>query len=369
MTGHYEKQLPEARRGIFQARTLDEWPFIFKKFHEKDYETVLSEDDPSISAFQYRFNGFRSPPTSKYLRPWWLAADSSLRVFEPSCNVKIGLDYLKQFFEVYEFDKKFGLFIFSSNLHNDMSKAAYIDKIIFQFFQFMENKKNTIIFFMGDHGYRVGEIRETLQGQLEHRLPMMSITIPTILRQKYKYYWENLQKNSQVLTTNFDIYTTLRHLITFPERKFEHDFARSLFTDIAKLNRSCIEAGISIHYCPCVSYNKLKTQAYLPKAIAKEVVEHINTLLEQRNDTRLNCAQVSLHKIFKFRLVDNKSNFEDNYNIMLSVKPSNGRFEATVVSLYGKLSVVAINRLNLYADQSACIARKYPHLREYCFCA
>ena len=41
-------EIHEARRGFEGARTVDEWPFIFKTFKEYGYATMFSEDAPPI---------------------------------------------------------------------------------------------------------------------------------------------------------------------------------------------------------------------------------------------------------------------------------------------------------------------------------
>lgn len=41
-------ELHEARTGFVGARTVDEWPFIFKTLKEHGYATLFSEDAPPI---------------------------------------------------------------------------------------------------------------------------------------------------------------------------------------------------------------------------------------------------------------------------------------------------------------------------------
>ena len=70
---------------------------------------------------------------------------------------------------------------------------------------------------MADHGHRFAKLRQTQQGQLEERLPFMSFTAPPSFRRNYPQAWANLNANAQVLTTPFDIYSTLKALIEFVE--------------------------------------------------------------------------------------------------------------------------------------------------------
>ena len=50
-----------------------------------------------------------------------------------------------------------------------------------EFLEYMKLKghlDNTLLLVMGDHGARFSTARKTLQGKLEERLPMMSLTFP-----------------------------------------------------------------------------------------------------------------------------------------------------------------------------------------------
>ena len=58
---------------------FDNVPFIWKKFAEKNYTTVLIEDLPVYSLFNYKRKGFKVKPTDYYLRPVSLAIESSVK--------------------------------------------------------------------------------------------------------------------------------------------------------------------------------------------------------------------------------------------------------------------------------------------------
>ena len=55
------------------------------------------------------------------------------------------------------------------------------DQDFFDFLQYLKTNghlNNTLLIVMGDHGSRYSEVRQTTQGKLEERLPMMSLTFP-----------------------------------------------------------------------------------------------------------------------------------------------------------------------------------------------
>ena len=106
-----------------------------------------------------------------------------------------------------------------------------------------------LFFFMGDHGLMSSELRSTLTGKLQERLPMLSITYPPKF-ETYKKEVKNLRTIFQLLTSHFDLYNTFQHISTFlllNEKVNLHKFGRSLFTDIPALNRSCADAGLDDH--------------------------------------------------------------------------------------------------------------------------
>lgn len=57
--------------------------------------------------------------------------------------------------------------------------------------------------------FRYSAIRETYQGKLEERLPLMAIILPEILKQNRPEVIEALRNNARLLTTPFDIHATI----------------------------------------------------------------------------------------------------------------------------------------------------------------
>lgn len=73
---------------------------------------------------------------------------------------------------------------------------------------------NTILILMADHGHRFAEIRNTIQGKLEERLPFFSFVLPPDFEEKHKTEFNNFKQNTEILTTPFDIYSTLMHILS-----------------------------------------------------------------------------------------------------------------------------------------------------------
>jgi hypothetical protein len=60
--------------------TFDEYPLIWKNFSSRGYVTMLLEDQPEYSTFNYHSKGFIDQPTHYYPRPFWLAMDKYSRI-------------------------------------------------------------------------------------------------------------------------------------------------------------------------------------------------------------------------------------------------------------------------------------------------
>lgn len=240
---------------------------------------------------------------------------------------------------------------------------------------------NTVLVLMSDHGLRWGEFRETYQGHLEERLPLLTFVFPPWFSRKYERAIKNLRRNAYMLTTHYDLHETLLEFANLSgiendevgRRKVpENARGQSLFLPV-KETRTCSAAGIPKHYCTC--HDKVeKLEANDSRAIkaADVLVSHVNNLLQDHTE----CAEMKLKSIEqasvevstmggKFMLNQTLS------NVMITVKmiPGNGIFEATVrfkPNLNNYEVVGQVSRINTYGSQSFCIHDYI--LKLYCYC-
>jgi membrane-anchored protein YejM (alkaline phosphatase superfamily) len=83
--------------------------------------------------------------------------------------------------------------------HDDLNGIRTLDGMYASFLQRLLKKgylDNTILFFMGDHGYRYGAFRETLIGYYEDKLPNMWITLPQRLKERFPHWQRSLELNT-----------------------------------------------------------------------------------------------------------------------------------------------------------------------------
>ena len=405
LTGIEEKSQPEARRRKSSSKPVDDWRWIFRDFKEKGYATMFSEDSPHLATFNYRLNGFRNPPTDHYARPFWLEAHKMTRRFcinsRPAHDVS--LKYLLSFFRRYKDTPKFAFSSHSDISHNDVNTVGFVDDDLKAVLQTMEKEsilENTLLIIFADHGPRFSGFRKTIQGKLEERLPFMSFTLPKWFHGKYPDLYNNVVHNSRVLTSPFDVYATLRHILSYPHYPSGIVIGQSLFSRIDEMNRTCAAAGVEDHWCPCLDLEEVPTNVSVVKELAEFVVTHINNLTSQSDELSQMCQRLGLKEIKNAfhempkeamqRFRGSKNGAQDAcdacevvlgkkskntlvrdtlYQLQLVTSPNEGFYEASVRVQKGVPTLVGdISRIDAYKDQSYCIMEDFPLLRKYCYC-
>ena len=159
----------------------------------------------------------------------------------------------------------------------------------------------TMLVVLADHGVRFSPFRETFQGKLEERLPLLSISVPQWFREKepFRSLWKTLQENAKhSLITPFDLHQTFVHILELasPNRlaaenlekflKFKevgpYSQATSLFRKISP-SRTCPDVDIPVHYCPCLRWIRLDFSKIdnnfliITNKAAENVVDQINS--------------------------------------------------------------------------------------------
>ncbi|CAB4007103.1 predicted protein [Paramuricea clavata] len=399
LSGKGEREQPEARRGMPGAQVVDSWDWIFKKAKKHGYITSYVEDAPDVGSFTYRLLGFKDPPTDFYPRAFLLAAHSKRDLitnrycYGSEKIYNYHFDLARKFYEQYPDRRKF-LFHFTDASHSDFNAAQYIDEDLLKFMTEFKNKgylKNTLLIVMGDHGWRYGDFRQTVQGKLEERLPLFTMILPEWFKQKYPKLDKNLKTNTQRLTSWYDAYAMLNHILVYPKEPEGLINGKSMLTEIPAV-RSCKDAHIPSHWCPCLQWTAVDKQHGHVRRAVLETVRYINDLNSHEPLAAKHCVQLALGEV-KHSEVETPSNelltfYETghdgydpintynpgakdqcNYQITFRTVPNNGIFEATVAYVEGQFYVKGgVSRVDSYGDQPKCIASTLPHLRKYCLC-
>jgi hypothetical protein len=175
LTGKRETELPEARRGFPNASYVDSFPWIWKKFKKYGYITQWAEDMQSIGTFQLRMLGFKTQPVDHYMRTFFVEAEKYYTRFRRFCIGSLTrhenlLNWIKEFFIVYDGQPKFSFIFHSETSHNLNNPLSLIDEDLKKFLMSVKEMgmlKNTVVLLMSDHGVRVSDLRQFSQGKLE----------------------------------------------------------------------------------------------------------------------------------------------------------------------------------------------------------
>lgn len=338
------------------------------------------------------------------MRPISLAIENS-RLFAESTKNCVGdrtetevmLQWLLDYARLFR-DRRFFGFSWVTRLTHDTPNLLHAtDRYYYEFLRDLKDSgvlENTVIVFLSDHGLRFGDILETYVGKLEERLPVCYVVLPQQLRRMYPHLARNVQTNTRRLTSPFDVYETLKHLLHFDDTERTADTSErgiSVFYEIP-LERTCSDAGIAPHWCTCQVHTPVSIADPIVVRCARFVISVINEMLSpQRNSCILldlknvtDCMMSSVNDAaLRLRKEDRLENDITNkklrfgrrtvtmvdYLITVKATPGGGLFEATVrhneeMDTFEKMG--EISRINKYQGQSDCV--ESPRLQKYCFC-
>ncbi|XP_017480222.1 PREDICTED: uncharacterized protein LOC108369597 isoform X2 [Rhagoletis zephyria] len=434
LTGYTELELPETRTRMSNAMNVDVYPMIWKEYAQHGYYTSFNEDVPNIGTFTYRMKGFADQPVDHYLRMLYLEAPNMWNCCTKHCighqpDHVVMLDYTKNFMLKYKDSPRF-IFSFHGGLsHDSINLIGTADDEVVAWLRSLKEAHildNTILIMMSDHGNRFAEVRATLQGKQEERLPFFSFAFPKAFQKQFPKQYANFIANTELLTTPFDVHATLQHILelqtgledtqaenavldyyTQPVSSTENlvhpkfkqlaqKRAISLLELIPK-NRSCSDAYIEPHWCACLNWQRLslnESEAHTPILLkaAASIVMTINDLTESYRNL---CAPLELERInwalrlhphtelltykqnsdkdgYVADMSDKMRMHEELYQLQIVVAPGQSLFEASVAydlnTFEMHTKATEISRINKYGDQANCIYERNPELRKYCFC-
>ena len=417
LMGLSEFEMPEARRFQPGAKTLDDLPWLFKTFKEQGYVTLATEDMPMFSMYNYRFVGFKESPCDFYTRPFYLAVAKnqpvwqSLGIVRDFCHGNepkhmLPIKWLNQMFKVYKDEPKFALLTFAEVTHDDNAKATWIDNDLETLLKNFEREHyldNTLMVVLSDHGARYDNLRATLQGKLEERLPFVGIFIPEQFRKNHAEATRILEEvNQKRLATPYDLHNTLVDLLELTTsrhgvERFDQvtpvpGRAQSLFREVP-LGRTCEMAKIESHWCACIAWVSVSKEDKTAKMAAEHVLAYINSLTkpaEQQchrltlgsivsaemltpNKDLLHFRQTNDRDGYKADLTDTMVAAQVIYQVTFEAKPSGGKYFATVVywprnGYFTFDGSKALSRLDRYGSQPWCVVESHPQLRPFCYC-
>ncbi|XP_075987652.1 uncharacterized protein LOC142984134 isoform X2 [Anticarsia gemmatalis] len=406
LVGKTELELPDVRKSMRNNGSMDSMPFIFNRLKEDGYRTAYFEDMPWIGTFQYRFNGFRHQPADHYLRSFYLEESKGGKSWSKHkyCvgdrpQYQMMMNITDQFLRL---DGKKYIFTFIADItHDDFNKIATADEDMVQFLATLVQRnvlEDTIVMVMGDHGPRYANVRDTFQGKLEERLPLMCILLPEKLKRARPSVQAALEQNVNALTTPHDIHATVLDALDLrdwynPYKVTGADLPRgmSLLEPIPR-NRSCSEAGIEPHWCACLAWHNVSESEPVYLKAATAFMDYINSLTEEvrsqcvlRTLTEIKWVmkQKANQRMLSFVSAKDADGYvgkfagpiklhSENYQLKVVVGPGRGIYEASLKYLIAEdrflIDTRDISRTNAYGEEPSCMSAKLPHLNPYCYC-
>ena len=357
--------IPVEEAGITNYEFLDNYNYIWKTFSEVGYTTYLIEDNGREGIFNYLKKGFEFSPMDYYMRAYMILWKKLLDTMQ-DCDlgreqVKLMLDNILAFTNVFPDKPYFAIGFSSSVSHYNSWKLQKLDDLYFEFFREMKRLgylDDTIVIFMSDHGSRYGGFRQTFQGRIEEHLPLLSISLPERFTSNFPEFENNLHGNSYRLTNNFDIYATFLHIIDIVKGNKERTkpkYGISLFSSIHE--RSCDEIHIPPQFCTCGRMTAVDLSDSLVLHASDMMIVELNRITEP---ARHLCRSLSLEFVTyasKSSLTTTHGNEHVDYTIGISVMPSFGKFEALFRHFKGQdLQLLGtVLRTDRYSHQSQCL--------------
>ncbi|GBL97170.1 hypothetical protein AVEN_144611-1 [Araneus ventricosus] len=398
LTGHFVEYY--WNESLKNTMYFDDIDLIWKDYAKRGYRTFFAEDHPMAGTFNYLKRGFYDPPTDYYFRPMALIIEASTLKQESKeyclnsqLETDIIYDYLRDFVKAMEHRPYFAFAMVSILTHDILNQASWADKPTVNLLEDLSNMgafNNSLLVLFSDHGIRFGRIRYTYIGKYEERMPFMYIHAPKWFLDQYPEFAKNLKTNQDRLMTLFDIHATMVHLLDLNKTHEERStvtLGTSLFDEIPA-NRTCVDAHIKRHWCPCETFDVVPLNASEAINASQAIVKDINSQLEsyedicevlevddimsamvgKANDIVLRYVRAENEMLNKKIILGEKMEPIADYMITLVTRPGGAVFEGTVRHdpVSGSYTVLGISRLSLYGMTSWCIDSQ--NLKLFCYC-
>ena len=149
-----------------------------------------------------------------------LTANRSRLCYGPTDINALDFDYTARFFEVYEGVRRFAVVHTISCHEESMKLMAAADRHVADMLRRLRgggHLRRTAVVLMGDHGAILSNYYYSHLGATEYKMPLMDVLLPRSFVRAHPDAVAHLRGNQRRLTTNYDMYETVRHLLTtFP---------------------------------------------------------------------------------------------------------------------------------------------------------
>ena len=365
-------------------------PLIPRLYQDNGYVTMFLEDLQLYGCFNREGKiGFRNPPAMVYYRAaFWAMIKEEWGFLRNRLVGKYGayaclqeqllhlpqLQVLQDFIDTYSDTPTFAHLHLTEYLHNDLNMAKLYDKELRDMLHHLVTAgtvNNTFFMILGDHGFQRAEdpFILTEQGRVENNMPALYILPPAKFKERHGELHANLVKNTQKLTSFYDINQMLRDILALGVNRTTSDMfdsfeghGSSLFSKIA--DRTCEEAEIPEDYCSCID-GVVKISPGDVKHTAMAILADTDRFVKQLGI----CEVLSIDHVREAtaKITDKKI----SVNLQIRVKPHSALFEASFSFMRDSKKIInsKLTRLDWYSETSHCVPSTYQYIKPFCICS
>ena len=311
LAGYSMADMTRAMRG-WRKRYYDDVDWIWKLFEAMNYVTFNLQDRQTFN-IDAGSEGFKRQPTDYYLRPmmahmesYWkkLGTTSQSKLFDDCLSPQMSsgkfiLNYNRKFMD--RIGKKAPFFAFSFlgfPFHDFQLSHQNFDDEVYNFFNWLNHSellRKTMVIFGADHGDRLEFFgTEHIEGFVERSLPFLFVHFPQSLLNHKPEYRAALKHNTKVLTTHFDVFHTMLHVLALTDQELISKFPTSVNKRSSLLRpitepRGCSELKIEKGMCACdvgLSPHSVKDKHFVHRLYVFAVTQ-LNTIIRNSSYAEL----------------------------------------------------------------------------------
>ncbi|KAK8787152.1 hypothetical protein V5799_023071, partial [Amblyomma americanum] len=279
---------PEAESLMARSEKADDLPFVWNSYKRRGYTTLYIDEMPQYGPFTYpNYTGFKRVPADYYpisILRLMDDSDSSARFCVGSRLKSTELiTYLAQVLEMNRHIPMFSFVWLSHLTHDHMNGLKLMDAEIEAFLRELSAcgvLEKTALFFISDHGPRIGPFRSVEFGRYEDRNPFCFLALPKHFLAEHPRTAAQLEVNQRRLVTAYDLHATLLGLSKFPALSTAStERGLSLMGRIPP-ERTCGDAFVAPEFCACIGTSSSLSDQKVALSFAHYALSYINALAE-----------------------------------------------------------------------------------------
>ncbi|XP_075534943.1 uncharacterized protein LOC142570444 [Dermacentor variabilis] len=355
---------PEAESLIARSETVEGLPFVWNLYKSRGYTTLFLEEMPHYGLLTYpNFSGFARAPADYY-------STSILRLMDDiytdkrycmgsRLKTKALIDYVGQVLKINRHEPMFSFVWLGYLTHDHLNGLKLMDGILEAFLRELSVHgvlENTALFFVSDHGPRIGPFRMGEIGRFEDKNPICILALPKRFLSEHPEAAVQLEVNQRRLVTHYDVHATLVALSSLPVLGNGSTNKGLSLTGRIPPERTCADAFVPPEFCACFGASRNLGNEQVTLSFARYAVSYINALAELHFPGR--CVVYELDSVNESSVLGGHVAGKVLLRVSITTRPT-AHFE-----VYGALRgesnsqenhVDFLQRLDWYRNQTECL--------------